>query len=170
MTPEFSRPVRLDELSAQERIYEIEANPTERAALAQRFALQEIGKLVATVGIRNERGGQGVRLKARFEAELVQTCVVTLDPVPARIDSTFEVVYDRSTKDVGHEVVVDRSDVDVLPLEGETVDIGEAVAEELALSLDPYPRVPGAVVEGGETPHDGGHRPFEILARFKGKH
>jgi hypothetical protein len=40
----------------------------------------------------------------------------------------------------------------------------------LALSLDPYPRAPGAQVEGVPEPRAGGNRPFEMLARFKDKH
>jgi len=169
MTPEFSRPVRLNEISSQERRYDIEANEAERAALAERFALQGIGKLAATVRLRSERGGTVVRLAGEFDAEAVQTCVVTLDPVPAHLAKSFEVIYDRTKAPEGHEVIVDAGEVDSLPLEGDIVDIGEAVAEELALSLDPYPRAPGAKLEGGETPQDAGYRPFEILARFKRK-
>jgi hypothetical protein len=30
------------------------------------------------------------------------------------------------------------------PLEGDRIDLGEIVAEELALAIDPYPRAPGA--------------------------
>jgi hypothetical protein len=35
------------------------------------------------------------------------------------------------------------------PFEGDAIDIGEAVAQQLALALDPYPRAPGASLEGG---------------------
>ena len=44
------------------------------------------------------------------------------------------------------------------------IDVGEAVAEQLALALDPYPRAPGAsFAEGGESeqPEDS---PFKVLA------
>jgi uncharacterized metal-binding protein YceD (DUF177 family) len=170
MTPEFSRPVRLEELSHQPRRYDIEANEAERAALARRFELQGIDKLAAEVTLKSETAGKRVRLAATVDADVVQSCIVTLDPVPAHISTSFEVVYDRMAAPSGHEVVVDAGDVDILPLEGEILDIGEAVAEELALSLDPYPRAPGAQVEGVPEPSDGGNRPFEMLARFKAKH
>jgi hypothetical protein len=170
VNPEFSRPIRVDELSHQERRYDIEANEAERAALARRFDLQGIDKLIAQVRLRSETAGRRVRLIATLEAEVVQSCVVTLDPVPARIGTSFEVIYDRAATPAAREVVVDSGGVDVLPLEGDTLDIGEAVAQELALSLDPYPRAPGSEIESGQTPHDGGNRPFEILARYKAKH
>ena len=170
MTPEFSRPIRLEELSSRERTYDIEARDDERVALAKRFALQSIGRLSASVALKTEAAGRLVRLKARFEAEVVQTCVVTLDPAPARIVGEFEVLYDRTLGPQGREVMIDSGGVDVVPLEGEALDIGEAVAEELSLSLDPYPRAPGAAVEAETAAPDGGHRPFEMLARLKAKH
>ena len=62
MTPEFSRPVRLDELSQQERDYDIEAGEEERAALARRFGLESIGRLKAAVTLRAQTAGRRVRL------------------------------------------------------------------------------------------------------------
>jgi len=170
MTPEFSRPIRLEELSTKERSYDIEAAEDERAALAKRFDLQSIGRLSAAVRLKAEATDRMVRLKARFEAEVVQTCVVTLDPVPAHVEGEFEVLYDRALRPAGREVMVEAGGVDVMPLEGETLDIGEAVAEELSLSLDPYPKAPGAAVEAGAATPGGRNRPFEILARLKSKH
>ena len=170
MTPEFSRPVRLEELSPNERRYEIEAAESERAALAARFGLESIGRLKAAVGLRSETAGRRIRLTAHFEADVVQNCVVTLEPVPAQLAGDFEVLYDRAASPAGREVVVEAGDLDVVPLEGDSVDIGEAVAEELSLSLDPYPRAAGAQIEGAEPAADAGHRPFEVLARLKGKH
>ena len=35
-------------------------------------------------------------------------------------------------------------DLDTLPLEDERIDLGETVAQSLALNLDPYPRAPDA--------------------------
>jgi uncharacterized metal-binding protein YceD (DUF177 family) len=170
VTPEFSREVRLDELSLHERRYEIEANEAERAALAKRFSLEGIGRLAADVRLKLEPGGRMVRLVANLTADVVQTCVVTLESVPGHIETGFEMLYDCTAKPVGREVEVEAGDIDVMPLEGDALDIGEAVAEELALSLDPFPRAPGAKVESVEMPQEPGNRPFEILARFKAKH
>ena len=49
------------------------------------------------------------------------------------------------------------------------IDIGEAVAEQLAIELDPGPRAPGAVFQGFSSESDddreagGERRPFTIL-------
>ncbi len=167
---EFPRPVQIDELGPADRVYEIEANEAERAALARRFGLPAIGRLAATVRLRRSHGGRLIRLAADLEAEVVQTCVVSLDLVPASVKSAFEVLYDPGAAPDGREVVVDPGELDIEPLEGDTIDIGEAVAEELSLSLDPYPRAPGVELEESESSGDGGNRPFETLARLKRSH
>jgi uncharacterized metal-binding protein YceD (DUF177 family) len=166
---EFPRPVRIDELGVRDRVIEIEATDAERAALARRCELQAIGRLIATVRLRRIQGGRYIRLAAELDAEVVQTCVVTLDPVPATVRSVFEILYDPGAAPAGREVVIGSGEMDVEPLEGDTIDVGEAVAEELSLSLDPYPRAPGAAVEapGGG---DQANRPFERLARLKRSH
>ncbi len=166
---EFPRPVRLDEIGPRERVFELEATEAERAALARRFDLPEIGKLTASVRLRRSHAGRFVQLSASLSADVVQNCVVTLDPVPAHVESSFEILYEPGPGPEGREVVVDAAELDIEPLEGDVIDIGEAVAEELSLSLDPYPRAPGAEVEGTDG-EDGRNRPFETLARLKRSH
>jgi len=64
------------------------------------------------------------------------------------------------------EVEIDPTDDEPEPLLGETLDIGEVVAEQFGLALDPYPRKTG-VEFGVDTarPNDGDDRgsPFEVL-------
>ena len=52
---------------------------------------------------------------------------------------------------------------DEIPYEAETIDLGEATAEQLGLALDPWPRIEGATVPEIEDEDDGS--PFAILAR-----
>jgi hypothetical protein len=57
-------------------------------------------------------------------------------------------------------------DPDDLPAEAGAVDMGEALAQQLSLALDPYPRAPGAELPAEAT--DGGaHGPFAALAKLK---
>jgi uncharacterized metal-binding protein YceD (DUF177 family) len=170
MTPEFSRLVRLAELTTQERTYEVEAGAAEREALARRFGLETLSRLAASVRLKTEARARRIRLAAHFEADVVQTCVVTLEPVPAHVEGDFEVLYDRDAKPLAREVVMDSGEIDVVPLDGESLDIGEAIAEELSLTIDPYPRASGAEVDAVGPSPDVAHRPFEMLARLKSKH
>ena len=60
--------------------------------------------------------------------------------MPSRIAETFTLLY--GAAETARDIVLDGDDETVEPLEGGKIDIGEAVAQELALALDPFPRVP----------------------------
>jgi uncharacterized metal-binding protein YceD (DUF177 family) len=142
--PEFSRPVRVDTLGSEPRTMAIEAEAEERAALARRFGLIELGRLSAELALT--RRGVEVAAKGRLSAEAAQSCVATAEPVPESLDAPFDIVF-RPVPDAGQpdeEVELSENDLDVVFYDGATIDLGEAMAETLALSLEPYPRAPAA--------------------------
>ena len=144
MTPEFSRIVRTDRIPESGLVREISAGEEERAALARRFAIVALESLEARVALRRARDGD-VGLAARIRARVVQECVVTLEPVRGEIDEEVTLLYRPVGEDaLGQRTVVIPADEDFEPFAGDALDIGEAVAVELALSLDPFPRAPGA--------------------------
>lgn len=154
--PEFSRTLRTEEIGDRTIDVSLKAEPEERAALARRFELQAIDDLTAVVAVRREAGGV-IAADGHLDASVVQTCVVTLAPVPAKISESFSVKFrpgDRLAD--GTEVDVDVESEDWEPVTGPTIDIGEMVAQHLSLALDPYPRLPDAVLE------DQGDRADEI--------
>ncbi|MBI3514084.1 MAG: DUF177 domain-containing protein [Proteobacteria bacterium] len=140
--PEFSRVVALERIGTGWLTQTIVASAEERAALARRFALVELGALEATVRLRRARAGRYVELDARLRAAVVQSCVVTLDPVAAALDEPFALLFgplDAPAATPGSvDLVVDLDEPE--PLEGDSLDIGELVAQQLSLALDPYPR------------------------------
>jgi uncharacterized metal-binding protein YceD (DUF177 family) len=162
--PEFSRPVPLTRLGAAPFRQEIVAGEAERAALARRFGLVSLARLSAIVELVHERGGT-ILLTAEFVGDFVQECVVTLEPVAGSVEAGFTLRYGPPDQ----EPEADSDDDPAFePLSGETIDIGEAVAQEFSLSLPPFPRAPDAVVEAGaEEP--GGDGPFAGLARITGR-
>ncbi|MBX6322439.1 MAG: DUF177 domain-containing protein [Rhodospirillaceae bacterium] len=170
--PEFSRIVDVAALGAGEIVREIDATDDERAALARRLGLNAIASLAATVRVR-QRGHRLVEVAGSFEADLEQTCVVTLEPVPAHIARSFRQLYSPDAEEPRGAVVIhpDEDEEDVLePLVGERIDIGEAVVQQLAVALDPYPRKPGAQIpaeyaaDGVDERRDGA---FAALARLR---
>lgn len=143
MTPEFSRPVRIDTIGTTPRDTSIEAEPREREALAARFGLPNIHSLHADLELW--RRGEVVFAKGSLAASLIQSCVVTDEPVPASVEEKFEIVFRPAPKEgEGEEIELSESEMDVVFYDGVSVDVGEAVAETLSLALDPYPRAPGA--------------------------
>jgi uncharacterized metal-binding protein YceD (DUF177 family) len=142
--PEFSRMLRMNELGDGSRARTIEATPEERAALARRFGLRALDRVEARLTATPEAAG--ARVDGTLVADLVQACVATDEDVPAHIDVPFAVRFVRGLDegDGEDEVELSDEDCDVLPLEDERIDLGETVAQTLALNLDPYPRAPDA--------------------------
>ncbi len=166
MTPEFSRIVPLDRISASGSVHEIAADDDERRALAQRFGIVAIDFLAARVDLRRRGGDVGFR--ARITARVVQECVVTLEPVESGIDEEVTLFFRPVDKDTPAEKsVVISVDEDFEPLPGEALDIGEAVAVELALTLDPFPRSPAADAapppDTGDDSPEPPESPFRLL-------
>jgi uncharacterized metal-binding protein YceD (DUF177 family) len=143
------------------------AEPDERAAIAKRLELQEVASLEADCRLDRPPPGEGIRLQAQLKAHVVQTCVVTLEPVPVEISADFERWYvpGWTPSMDGVEETVDAEAPDIEPLDGDSVDLGEPVVEELSLALDPHPRLPGV-----ELDHDQGEAPpgpFQALAALR---
>jgi uncharacterized metal-binding protein YceD (DUF177 family) len=138
-SPEFSRVVSIARLGDHEAAYPITANEAERAALARRFGLVALDRFAADVRIARNAGG-GIRLKAAIEAEVVQECVATLEPFASRIADDFTLVYQRRLAPPSELLDVEAEEFELLA--GDEIDIGEAVAQQLSLALDPFPRAP----------------------------
>ncbi len=144
MTPEFSRPFRLDELGGAPRAVSITATEAERAALADRFALIALDRLEATAEL--VRDGDVVIAKGDLHGSVVQACVASGEPVPATIAEAFTLrfVPQRAVDDPDEEMELGQEDLDEIFYENNAVDLGEAAAQTLALALDPFPRAPDA--------------------------
>lgn len=169
--PEFSRTVRLDALSAVPHAIVLEADPAERAALARRFLLPAIHRLSAEAMVM--RDGETVTAKGVLNAHVTQSCVATGEDVEAEIEEPFAISFQPplSLEPDEDERELGESDLDVIFYDGDMVDIGEAVAETLFLSLDPYPRTPGAETllkkAGVKSEEEAG--PFGALAALRDK-
>jgi uncharacterized metal-binding protein YceD (DUF177 family) len=141
VTPEFSRPERIDTIGERDRDVAIAATEAERAALAARFGLIAIDTLEGEFTIRRE--ATGIAARGRVRAAVTQACSVTGDPILARIDEPVALLFVTALGE-GEEVELDAGDLDTLEYDGGAVDLGEAAAETMALALDPFPRSPGA--------------------------
>ena len=142
--PEFPRPVRL---TPDRRDVTVEATETEREALARRFGIIGIGALRATLRLEPEPGGS-TRARGRLSAEVEQSCVVTLDPVRQAVEAALDL---RILEEGVLPADDDPDSPDEIESHGGLVDLGEAVAEQLALALDPYPRAAGAELPTFDT-------------------
>jgi uncharacterized metal-binding protein YceD (DUF177 family) len=157
--PELARSFPLHVIGNMPLEVMIEAEPEERAALAKRFDLLTISQLNASAKLFL-RDGQPVA-EGRLRATLAQACVATGEQVVVKLDQPFKVRFiDEDAAPSVEEIELSFDEYDDMPLIDGHVDLGEAVAQSLALTLDPFPRSPNAaqvlraagVVTEGEEP------------------
>lgn len=164
---EFQRRQKVERITGTPVTVRIVAEPNERRAVAKRLELQDVAALEAECRLERPPHGDNVRLRGRLTAKITQTCVVTLEPIPAEITVSFERLYVPGWQPSmeGDEETVDAEAPDMEPLEGDSIDLGEAAVEELSLALDPYPRLPGAELDP-DREEDRSH-PFQALAALR---
>ena len=140
---EFTRMVELR--SVDTRVRHLEADEGERKALAERFGLIAIERLEADIELVAEDAT--VDATGVLSADIIQSCAVTGDDLPVAIREKIAV---RFVPETGQQPVteedqeIDSSAIDEIGYEGTSFDLGEAIAESLALAIDPYATGPGA--------------------------
>ena len=161
-TPEFSRPLPVDRVPKGGSVEKIMADQAECHALARRLGVPAIHGLGATLKATPWRGG-GLKLEGTLTADLEQVSVVSLEAF--RQELSLPVLRYYLPEGKTSESEEEEAD----PILAGNVDMGEAVAETLALELDPYPRKQG---EGFDSPADEEapekpESPFAALAKLK---
>jgi uncharacterized metal-binding protein YceD (DUF177 family) len=167
MSDRFAHQLRLDHVRDGERL-ELVADEAERGAIAKRLDLASLDRLEAHVCL--ERTGDVVRATGRLLASLDQSCVITGEPVAAHVDEPFAVLFvPEPVAGPDEEVELGQADLDVVFHDGAAIDLGSALADTLALSLDPYPRSAGAkaaLKEAGVLSEEQAS-PFAVLAKLR---
>lgn len=170
--PEFSRVLAVEGLTPDKvRKETVEANAKECAALAKRFDLRELSNFKADLRIRRVEGGDVVRLEGKLSADVVQTCVISLQDVHAHIDGEFDTFLaetgKHTAKKFGDEADLGIDDDDTAPevIHNGQLDLGEIVAQYLSVELDPYPRAPGVSLAAqlAEAGLEVKNNPFSVL-------
>ena len=169
MLPEFSRHQILTDPPQAGVEDRLEASPAECAALAQRFGIEALQHFSARFTRKPYPGG-GLLISGRLKAEPVQLCIVSLEPVTERLDKPFTLVV--LPPDGALSEDPDGPDEIQADATGH-FDLGEALAEELSLSLNPYPRKAGAHLplppeEAAEAIEAPPRNPFAKLAALRG--
>ncbi|MFC0388563.1 YceD family protein [Muricoccus vinaceus] len=158
MTAEFHRSLRHVSVSPQGRQERLEATPEEREALARRLGLLSLEAFSAEIHL-TPAPGQAIRARGTLSAQVVQECVVTLEPVHQPVKAAIDWRILPPGEEPSDDLEEGPDEIESNP-DG-TTDIGEALVQELALSLDPYPRAPGAELPAEAK--EGGSSPFAAL-------
>ncbi len=159
MTPELYRPLAIDRIGPNGQTVDVVATESECAAVAARLDVPELKALACRFELT--RAGLEVLAEATLRALLVRTCVVSTDLFEMETEHRFRIRFVPAGTEP--EEIDPEQDYDDIPYSGTRIDLGEAAVEELALSLDPYPRKPDAVIPSFDDAPSAS--PFDVLAR-----
>lgn len=140
----FSLAVPLARLSAQGAPYRLAATPAQCLALAERFGLESIDELSADLSVR--RTGSGAEAQGQFAATVVQRCVVSGVPLPARIHQPITLHFAPAPPPDASDIELEADEADTILIEGDSIDLADAVAQSLLLALDAWPRADAATL------------------------
>ena len=170
MTDSFAHHLRIDRIRDGQRI-DLIADEAERKAIAERLDLDGLQRLEAHATLTRE--GELIRAEGRLAAALAQRCVITGDPVAAHVDEPFTLSFQREPDSYApdEEIELASDELDTIFYDGGEIDLGSAIADTLALGLDPFPRSAGAeaaLKEAGVMSEEQAG-PFAVLAKLRGR-
>ncbi|MGI4816981.1 MAG: YceD family protein [Janthinobacterium lividum] len=162
----YSEPLRLHQIGAGLN-RTLEPTAEERARIAKSLDLVSLDSFTTELTVTPTVSGW--RIDGRVKAELVQACGLTLEPVPDSINQTFlvnltEQPYEPETDENG-EIDLELEDDFPDVVEDGRIDLGQYAVEQLALTLNPFPRKEGAVFEQPPEPVE--LSPFAVLKSLK---
>ena len=110
-----------------------------------------------------------ILVSGRIRAEIVQSCAISSELLPMRIDEPLVLRFVQARPaPVAEEIELAAEELDEIEYEGSVFDLGEAVAQSLALTIDPY--ATGAEAETVRKAGLLGDKvagPFAVLAGLK---
>ena len=182
-TAGLSYPVSVAHVPGKGITVKVEADDKELAQLAENHELLSVGSFTADFLITPWKK-DGIRLRGHIEAQIVQACVATLEPIETQISEDVDTVFvpensrlARIRLDESGEMLIDAEGPDMPEtFEGDRIDIGSVAEEFFELAIDPYPRKTEAdyieiVTEDDEEGEDEvkPDSPFAGLAKLRDK-
>ena len=137
--PEFSYEIEVGDLGKQGKVFRLAANEEERARIAVRLGVPAVWKLEGELRVSATKSA--IRVEGALEAELTRECVASLEEMQETVSETFDIDFLREAPETESlEEDIDAPEVH----EGDRLDLGELLVQQLALAMDPFPRKQGA--------------------------
>lgn len=153
LEPEWSVWIKADDIPLEGKSVDISPDSAQMPLIAQRLGISSLNSLQASLFLSKSKGGVMVHVTGTLSAEIVQTCVVTLDPLRNRIEEQFEawfadqehvVLFEKAkraalTKHEMMDLPILEEQEDPEPLEDGKINVAELVVQYLCLAINPYP-------------------------------
>lgn len=159
-TPEWSYPIESEEIDEKGQKFQINADNASKEDLARRLNLLALNDLSAKL-IATRQNKRVIYVSCHFNAEVVQKCVVTLQPVTDHISEEFEAWFadpdqvvsfararherDKARETQERPMLEEQEDPE--PIIDGKIDLGELVTQYLSLAINPYPHSPEALAK-----------------------
>jgi hypothetical protein len=165
----IAQPYELGRLGQAGDVVTITPSAEERGRIAAWAGVDAVETFEAKVDLRKITPTR-FALDVVLTADLLQSCVVTLDPVRSHIERAFH-------RDLFLTQTKASLEIDVAPVDEDgreeiaslRYDLAAPILEELALAIDPYPRAPGVAFEPPADAGDEPVHPFAALKALKGE-
>lgn len=140
--PEYAHLVDLRQINDVPLV--LEPDEAARRRLAGRFEIPAIPMMRAEIALLRE--GERVTATGRLVADVIQSCRVSAEDFPVHIDEPVHLRFVPPGSEAGpeDEIELTADDLDEIEYEGTAFDLGEALAQTLALAIDPFAEGPNA--------------------------
>jgi uncharacterized metal-binding protein YceD (DUF177 family) len=163
--------MRLSDVGRGPEVRRLEPDDAQRDQIATTLGLQALPAFSGEA--RVEPWHDGAEIHGRWTATVTYACGLTLEPFDAEIEGDFTVRAVPPSSPLATEEEQEEGELDLDPeaddppdvLAAETLDLAAYLVEDLSLSLDPFPRKPGAVFAA--PPPEEPESPFAVLKRLK---
>ena len=160
----YSETVRVNQIGASLN-RRLEPDAETRKRIARSLDLQGLDDFVVDLEIRPTPSTSEWTMKGRVVAHAVQTCGLTLEPLPVDVDRHFSIQLAEAAPEQTDEIEITLDEDGADLIEDGKIDLGQYAVEQLVLSLDPFPRKPGAAFVQPQEPNE--ISPFAALKALK---
>lgn len=159
----------LGELTLSGSEVAIVAAPDELQRLARWLDVVAVKRCEAAVSLSRQSQSR-FSYEAELLADIVQNCVVTLEPLESRVERVIGRTLhftDRLQRSSGVLSISPGEEEGPEEIESLRYDLAVPLLEELSLSIDPYPRKQGAEFALKDQPDAAAESPFAALKGLK---
>lgn len=183
---EWSHLIDADDVESAPLQLSIHPDEEQKQALVARLGVLGIEALDADLTLK--RNNIIVHVQGQLRAQIVQKCVVSLEPVKTHIEERFEGWFvdpeqavsiskarrEKEAKKNHAEMPIVEEHEDPEPIIDGKIDVGELATQYLCLAIDPYPHAQGVEYEHGDDtaqaePSITRKNPFAALKEWKDK-
>ena len=156
----FASAFNVERLGREAISFNIEATTAECQYLAAQLDILGVSEMTAKGRLQRQPKSGLISVTGRIQTSVTQACVVTLEPVPQKVDTEFTVLFtfdkdDLEMEETDRVVGMDEQDLPDLIVDNR-IDVAAVLSEQISLALESYPRSDGVAVDPSEPTIEAG--------------